>query len=98
MSVPIADRRAMYVNRAIRSFGSTGKEIGVRVIVKSPMIPHSTSSSAERKSQFDDEVHRVFFCNTELGEFNSEEMRFRHVLRDDGTASKGAEQLAAPLE
>jgi hypothetical protein len=24
---------------------------------------------------------RVFFCNTELGEFNSEEMRFRPVLR-----------------
>lgn len=29
----------------------------------------------------DEEVHRVFFCNTELGEFNSEEMRFRHVLQ-----------------
>jgi hypothetical protein len=31
--------------------------------------------------QMDEEVHRVFFCNTELGEFNSEEMRFRPVLR-----------------
>lgn len=24
---------------------------------------------------------RVFFCNTELGEFNSSEMRFRPVVR-----------------
>jgi hypothetical protein len=31
--------------------------------------------------QMDEDVHRVFFCNTELGEFNSEEMRFRPVLR-----------------
>jgi len=27
--------------------------------------------------QMDEDVHRVFFCNTELGEFNSAEMRFR---------------------
>ena len=31
--------------------------------------------------QMDEEVHRVFFCNPELGQFNSEEMRFRPVLR-----------------
>ena len=31
--------------------------------------------------QMDDEFHRVFFCKTELGEFNSQEMRFRPVLR-----------------
>ena len=29
----------------------------------------------------DEDVHRVLFCNTELGEFNSAEMRFRAVLR-----------------
>jgi hypothetical protein len=26
-------------------------------------------------------VHRVFFCNTELGEFNSSEMRFCPAIR-----------------
>jgi hypothetical protein len=31
--------------------------------------------------QMDEEVHRVFFHNTELGEFNSTEMRFRAVTR-----------------
>jgi hypothetical protein len=31
--------------------------------------------------QMDEEVHRVFFCNAELGESNTEEMRFRPVLR-----------------
>ena len=31
--------------------------------------------------QMDEDMHRVFFCNTELGEFNSSEMRFRPALR-----------------
>jgi hypothetical protein len=31
--------------------------------------------------QMDEEVHRVFFHNIELGEFNSAEMRFRAVTR-----------------
>jgi hypothetical protein len=31
--------------------------------------------------QMDEDVHRVFFCNTELGEFDSSEMRFRPALR-----------------
>ena len=31
--------------------------------------------------QMDEYVHRVFFCNTELGEFNSCEMRFRPALQ-----------------
>jgi hypothetical protein len=31
--------------------------------------------------QMDEDVHRVFFHNTELGEFNSSDMRFRPVLR-----------------
>jgi hypothetical protein len=31
--------------------------------------------------QMDEDVHSVFFCNTELGEFNTSEMRFRPVLR-----------------
>jgi hypothetical protein len=31
--------------------------------------------------QMDEDVHRVFFHNTELGEFNSADMRFRPVLR-----------------
>jgi hypothetical protein len=31
--------------------------------------------------QMDEDVRRVFFHNTELGEFNSAEMRFRPVLR-----------------
>jgi hypothetical protein len=31
--------------------------------------------------QMDEDVHSVFFSNTELGEFNSAEMRFRSVLR-----------------
>jgi hypothetical protein len=31
--------------------------------------------------QMDEDVHRVFFCNTELGEFNSSEMRFRPAIR-----------------
>ena len=31
--------------------------------------------------QMDEDVHRVFFHNTELGEFNSEEMRFRPVTK-----------------
>ena len=31
--------------------------------------------------QMDEDVHRVFFCNTELGEFNSAEMRFRPAIR-----------------
>lgn len=33
--------------------------------------------------QMDEEVHRVFFCNTELGEFNSAEMRFRQAIRSE---------------
>src|SRR3954451_2490777 len=31
--------------------------------------------------QMDEDVHRVFFHNTELGEFNSSEMRFRPATR-----------------
>jgi hypothetical protein len=31
--------------------------------------------------QMDEDVHRVFFHHTELGEFNSAEMRFRPALR-----------------
>jgi hypothetical protein len=31
--------------------------------------------------QMDEDVHRVFFRNTELGEFNSSDMRFRPALR-----------------
>lgn len=31
--------------------------------------------------QMDEDVHRVFFCNTELDEFNSAEMHFRPALR-----------------
>jgi hypothetical protein len=31
--------------------------------------------------QMKEDVHHVFFCNTELGEFNSSDMRFRPVLR-----------------
>ena len=31
--------------------------------------------------QMDEDVHRVFFHNIELGEFNSSEMRFHPVLR-----------------
>jgi hypothetical protein len=31
--------------------------------------------------QMDEDVHRVFFCNTEVGGFNTSEMRFRTVLR-----------------
>ena len=31
--------------------------------------------------QMDEDVHRVFFHNTELGEFNSEEMRFRPATK-----------------
>lgn len=31
--------------------------------------------------QMDEDVHGVFFCNTELGESNSSEMRFRPALR-----------------
>ncbi len=31
--------------------------------------------------QMDEDIHRVFFRNTELGEFNSSEMRFRPALR-----------------
>lgn len=31
--------------------------------------------------KMDENVHRVVFCNTELGEFMSAEMRFRPVLR-----------------
>ena len=31
--------------------------------------------------QMDEDVHRIFFCNTELGEFNSAEMRFRPAIR-----------------
>jgi hypothetical protein len=31
--------------------------------------------------QMDEDVHRVFFCSTELGEFNSAEMRFRPAIR-----------------
>jgi hypothetical protein len=27
--------------------------------------------------QMDEDVYRVFFCSTELGEFNASEMRFR---------------------
>jgi hypothetical protein len=30
--------------------------------------------------QMDEDVHRILFCNTELGEFNSSEMRFRPAL------------------
>lgn len=32
--------------------------------------------------QMDEDVHRVFFHDTELGEFNSAEMRFRAALRE----------------
>jgi hypothetical protein len=31
--------------------------------------------------QMDDDVHSRVFCNTELGEFNTSEMRFRPVLQ-----------------
>jgi hypothetical protein len=31
--------------------------------------------------QIDENVYRVCFCNTELGEFNSSEMRFRPAIR-----------------
>ena len=31
--------------------------------------------------QMDKDVHRVFFCNTELGEFNTSETRFRPAFR-----------------
>jgi hypothetical protein len=31
--------------------------------------------------QMDEDVHRVFFCHTELGEFNTADMRFRPALR-----------------
>jgi hypothetical protein len=31
--------------------------------------------------QMDDDVHPRVFCNTELGEFNTSEMRFRPVLQ-----------------
>jgi len=31
--------------------------------------------------QMDEDVHRVFLCNTELGEFNSSEIRFRPAVR-----------------
>ncbi len=31
--------------------------------------------------QMDEDVHRVFFCNTELGEFKSSDMRFRPLAR-----------------
>lgn len=31
--------------------------------------------------QMDEENYRVFFCSTELGEFNSSDMRFRPALR-----------------
>jgi hypothetical protein len=31
--------------------------------------------------QMDEDVHRVFFCNIKLGEFNTSAMRFRPVLR-----------------
>ena len=27
--------------------------------------------------QMDEEVHRIFFCDTELGEFNSSEMHYQ---------------------
>lgn len=43
-----------------------------------------TVTSQQKKfglEQMDEEVHRVFFCNTELCEFNSAEMRFRPALR-----------------
>lgn len=31
--------------------------------------------------QMDEDVHRVFFCNIELGELNSSDMRFRPLAR-----------------
>jgi len=31
--------------------------------------------------QMDEDVYRVFFCNIELGEFNSSELRFRPAIR-----------------
>ncbi len=31
--------------------------------------------------QMDEDVYRVFFLNTELGEFNSSDMRFRPAIR-----------------
>jgi hypothetical protein len=31
--------------------------------------------------KMDEDVHWVFFCNTELGEFNSSDMRFRPAIR-----------------
>ena len=33
-----------------------------------------------RFEQMDEDVQRVFFCNTELGEFNSSDMRFRPCI------------------
>jgi hypothetical protein len=35
----------------------------------------------KRLEQMDEDVHRVFFRDTELGEFNSSDMRFRPALR-----------------
>jgi hypothetical protein len=31
--------------------------------------------------QMDEDVHRVFFCDIGLGEFNTAEMRFRPAVR-----------------
>ena len=41
--------------------------------------------------QMDDDVHRVFFCNTELGEFNSSVRRFEHkrIVVGDIVATMG---------
>jgi hypothetical protein len=38
----------------------------------------ATASEEIGLEQMDEEVPRVFFCNTELGEFNTSEMRYVH--------------------
>lgn len=71
----------------IKHYGEVGPE-GLLDLVRTPhSCPHATSAEIENEilaevfrneevglEQMDEDVHRVFFCNTELGEFNSAEM------------------------
>ena len=43
--------------------------------------------------QMDEEVHRVFFCKTELCEFNSSEMGFRPAIRARSSLERRSQKL-----
>ena len=69
------------VSRSKRLRGTAGVSIPGTCFTKQTGDKVYTMAEKIGLEQMDEYVHRVFFCNTELGEFNSCEMRFRQAAR-----------------